>query len=414
MQALVVNIGNELLQGQVVNGNGAYIAGELKSVGIEVQGIFCIADGAEPLRSAFSSLPTGLDLVVCTGGLGPTPDDTTRYDVASYFNLELDYHPEVEERIRLWNQERNRPHRPENRVQAIFPRGAQILSNPNGTADGFMIQSGGIFYAFMPGVPSEMGAMLVEQLIPRLPQSKSKWFRREIVSWGIGEDLQTKLLEKVEFPPEILFASLPSPDGLLLRISTQGNDAKICESLLDQKFVEIQTAFAEHRDDVVSWEGLKLPEQVILMLANQSQTLAVAESCTGGGMGSALTRVSGSSEVFLGGVIAYSNAVKAKSLGIDPAVIDQYSAVSAEVALAMAKGVVNHIGSDWGVSITGIAGPQGGTPEKPVGTVWIGVAGPNVETAIKMQWRGSREQIRQRSVFGALNELRKAMLLAER
>lgn len=409
MRACVINIGNELLQGQVVNGNGAFLAAELKALGAEVVGIYCIADGFEPLAQILLDLKERVDVYVFTGGLGPTPDDTTRYDFAQALGLEMEYHPEIEAAIVERCLQMGRPYREQNKVQAYFPRQTKILANEFGTAAGFAYQDAQRHFFFLPGVPYEMGPMFQNEVRPLLPLEKSAWHRRELVSYGLGEDLQTQLLEGVEFPAPLLFASLPSPDGLLLRVSAQGDHVDELENLVQAKFDEILSLLKGHEEKIVSYDGKKIPERVVELLLAYGQKVAVAESLTGGGLGAAITRVPGASQVFCGGWVVYQDEMKEKFLDVPREVLESEGAVSAAVVEQMARAAQDKSGADWALSLSGLAGP-GGDRRNPVGTVWVGLATPQGQVrSVKLLWKGSREQIRQRAGFLALNELRKAI-----
>lgn len=409
MQAAVINIGNELLQGQVVNGNGAFLAAELKALGLAVQGIYCIEDGYEPLVEIVQYLQSKVQVLVFTGGLGPTPDDTTRFDFARMAGLEMDYHADIEAGIVERCLQMGRPYREQNKVQAYFPQNSQILANEYGSAAGFAANYQGCQCFFLPGVPYEMAPMFKNGVIPLLPLEAAAWVRRELVSYGLGEDLQTQLLDGVEFPSPLLFASLPSPDGLLLRVSAQGAHPEKLQDLVDQKFAEILDRLVDHPEKIVSRDGKKIPERVVELLLQKNQSLAVAESLTGGSLGSALTRVPGVSQVFRGGWIVYQDSMKMELLGIDPKDLKDHGAVSALVVEKLAAAAKAKSGADWALSLSGLAGPTGDR-SNPVGTVWVGLAGPQWQVqSFKLFWKGNREQIRQRAVFLALNELRKAI-----
>jgi nicotinamide-nucleotide amidase len=407
VKAWILNIGNELIQGQVVNGNGAAIAAVLREWGWDVQEIRCIRDGEIPLRQALTQCPKDIDLIVATGGLGPTPDDTTRFDIAKILGLDLDYHSKLSEHMKDWFTQRGRPYRESNEIQAYLPKGATILQNPTGTAVGFLIESDSRKLAFMPGVPSEMLPMLKNELRQNLPNLAAHWYRRELVTWGLGEDLQTQLLAEVEFLEPLLFASLPSTEGLLLRISAFGSDFESIQSCVDHKFEEVLMALKPYHSTIVSMDGKKLPEAVIDYLIRSKETVSVAESCTGGILGGLLTRMPGSSQAFWGGIISYDNSVKINRLGVPEPLLQMEGAVSEACARAMAQGVRLQMGTTWGLAVTGIAGPDGGSPEKPVGTVWLALAGPQGVKSEKVQLRGYRDQIRLRAASSALDLLRR-------
>lgn len=414
MSAEIICVGTELLLGEILNSNAQFLAQQLASLGIPHYYQTVVGDNPTRIKKVVAIACDRARLLIFTGGLGPTPDDLTTETLADFFQAPLEERPEI-----IADLERKYAHRggfsPSNRKQALLPVGAQILPNPLGTAPGMIWQPRtGLIILTFPGVPAEMKRMWQETAVPFLRSQgwgKEVIYSRVLRFWGIPEAV---LAEKVaaqiarEHPTVAPYAS----DGeTRLRITVRAKDEAAAQQLIQPVEAEIRQITGM---DCYGVDEDTLASVVARLLQERHQTVAVAESCTGGGLGEMLTRLAGSSLYFKGGVIAYANEVKVNLLGVDAQVLHQLGAVSAEVAAQMALGVKARLASDWGISITGIAGPGGATPTKPVGLVYIGVALPNGEVItheFRLSGQRGRDWVRQLSVMNALDVLRRQLLM---
>lgn len=420
MSAEIICVGTELLLGDILNTNAQYLAQQLASLGIPHYYQTVVGDNPSRLAQAIQiaierNLPSeknSTQVLIFTGGLGPTPDDLTHETIADFFGVTLVEQPEIIEEIARKYAHRGREMTPSNRKQALIPQGASVLPNPSGTAPGIIWQAGKknlVIFTF-PGVPSEMHRMWQETAIPYL---KSLGFGKEIIYsrtlkfWGIAE---SALAEKVS-----AFLNLPNPTvapyaskgEVKLRISAKAGSQSAARELIspiEQQLQQIGGSNYYGKDDDT------LASVVGRLLLTAGETLSVAESCTGGGLGQMLTDVAGASKYFWGGVISYDNAVKISLLKVDQEDLAVLGAVSATVAEQMAVGVRSLLSTSWGLSITGIAGPDGGTATKPVGLVYIGLASPNGQVqSFEHHFGGIRDRglIRHVSACMALDHLRR-------
>ena len=388
----VLSIGDELLIGQTVNTNAAWMGRALEEEGWHVTRCVVIPDDRATMLQALREAEARSELVLLTGGLGPTRDDITKHVLCEHHETELIRHPDIEERIVAWFERRGREVLQVNRDQALLPADCLVLDNPLGTASGMWFDREGGVTVSMPGVPYEMEHILTHGVIPemqkrlvmqgRLPRRE----HRSILTMGTGEsqlalridDLETEWMEQ-----GIKLAYLPSPGSVRIRLTAE-NEAT---AMLDQARIELIDRLAEW---VVSKEGRTVEQELAGMMLANGWTLAVAESCTGGGLGAALVAKPGASGYFLGGIQAYANSVKVAMLGVSEQDLTRYGAVSEAVACAMAEGARTRLGSDFGIGITGIAGPDGGTEAKPVGTVFIACSGPQGTRCVAHQFGRDR------------------------
>ena len=405
----ILCIGTELLLGNIVNGNARWLAEALAGLGIPHfrQGV--VGDNPERLRDAVLEAATRSKLLVCTGGLGPTPDDLTTATLAATFDTPLEERPDVLHELEIKLRARGRSLGPSNRKQALLPKGAQVLPNPTGTAPG-MIWSPepGFTVMTFPGVPSEMRAMWQQTAVPWLEQQQlvTGTFRSRLLHfWGISESSLAELVAPLLELQNPTVAPYAGQGEVKLRITAHGQTAQEAEATITPVEQELRRIGGEH---VFGIDDDSLASVVLEQLRTRGQSLAVAESCTGGGVGSALTAIIGSSNVFLGGVIAYANRIKQDLLEVPSDLLEREGAVSAAVAQAMAEGARRQLGSDWGVAVTGVAGPGGGSESKPVGLVHFAVAGPDGTNHLERRYGNRRERdwIRGLSVGDALNLLR--------
>ena len=410
----IVTIGDELLLGETIDINAVWLARELGNVGISVVRRTTVGDGAAAIASAVREALMRTGAVITTGGLGPTSDDRTRPAIAALFGRDLRHDDGIWEALRALWRERGRPGEPpeSNRQQALVPQGATVLTNRHGTAPGLLLEDEeGRWVAMLPGVPREMRGIMTEELLPRL-RARTADDRRVIRSvtlrtTGIAESqLPDLLAEHADGFGHITLAYLPGQEGVDLRLTVRDVQPEDADRTLREAADTLRQRLGRH------WYAdgpTDLAEVVISMCRDQGKFLTVAESCTGGLLASRLTSISGSSKAFLGGVIAYDNAVKIEQLGVDKALLERVGAVSEEVARAMASGVRRVLHSHIGVGITGVAGPDGGTPEKPVGLVWIAVDVEDRLTVYGGRFIGDRAEIRFRASQAALNMIRREM-----
>jgi nicotinamide-nucleotide amidase len=412
MSAEIISVGTELLLGNILNSNAQFLAEQFAELGIPHYFQTVVGDNPDRLKQAIQIASDRSTILVFTGGLGPTPDDLTTETIADFFGAPLIERADIIEDIAQKFAQRGRQMTDNNRKQALIPQGADILYNPVGSAPGMIWQPRpNLTILTFPGVPTEMKRMWHDIAVPYLKQQG--WGKTAIVSrmlrfWGTSE---SALAEKVapffdlENPTVAPYANLGE---VKLRISARATSEAEAHKLIDPIEHQIREIAGI---DCYGADDDSLASVVGDLLQKNDATLSVAESCTGGGLGQMLTSVSGSSAYFWGGIISYDNSVKETLLGVDPQALEQYGAVSSIVAEQMAAGVRERLNTTWGVSITGIAGPDGGTDTKPVGLVYIGLANLDNVTSFKYQFgdRG-REWVRHVSVCSALDQLRRKLL----
>jgi competence/damage-inducible protein CinA-like protein len=407
----VVTIGTELLLGQTVDTNAAELGRALSAAGVEVVRHVSVADRPEMIRAAVAEALQRTGFVISTGGLGPTRDDMTKREVAAIFGkpLELDQTVlrSLEERFRRLG----RPMPAVNRTQAEVPAGAMVLPNPRGTAPGLWVEDGGRVVVMLPGVPSEMRGLLAEQVLPRLAARGTGVVvrSRTVRTTGSAESALAERVGAIEDDiAPLTLAYLPSTDGVDLRVTAWSLREDEANRRLDGAAMLLRERAGE---DCYGEDATDLAAVVLEQLRERNARLVVAESCTGGLLSGRITAIPGASQVFIGGVVAYDNVVKSGTLEVPPELLGRYGAVSEHVVLAMAEAVQRQFAVDAALAITGIAGPTGGTPEKPVGTVWLAARlGPEAR-ALQRIFPGDRAEIRARAAQAALDLLRR--LIAE-
>ena len=410
--AVILAVGSELLTPHRLDTNSLFLTGRLNDIGIDVMTKSVVGDNENALADAVSHALGRADLVITSGGLGPTADDITREVVAGVLKLELVEDSAVLASIQRRFERRGLRMPDGNRRQAAVPTGARVLSNPNGTAPGLWIDAGSSIVVLLPGPPRELQPMFESDVLPEL-RSRSdgrRVLRRVIKIAGRPESHVEEIAnpiysELLKHDPPIETTILATPGQIELHLSGRGVDIAAIERALDRGVSELANAL---EPAVFSVDGRALEQVVADELLSQRWRLAVAESCTGGQLGGRLTEVSGSSAWFVGGVVAYADEVKINELGVPPGLLRQQGAVSEAVAVAMADGVRDRFKTDIGLAITGIAGPTGGTPDKPVGTVMIAVSrGPAIVRTYRFV--GDRAMVRQQSVVAALELLRQTI-----
>ena len=377
MNASVVTIGDEILIGQIVDTNTASIARKLNDIGVTIVEKLSIGDDADAIASTLSRLLTFSDIIILTGGLGPTKDDITKHTLARYFGSHLVYNEAEGAHIEALLKRRGIPFTELNRGQAMLPECCTVLHNAHGTAPGMWFDCDGKVIVSLPGVPFEMEHLMIDEVLPRI---KTRYTLRSIVhrtliTRGIAESLLAERIEAWEdaLPDYLHLAYLPAPNIVRLRLSAYDVDESVAKTEIEEQFAKLSSIIG---DNIVGMEGSSVEELVHNILIDKELKLAVAESCTGGTIASLFTRMAGASAYFMAGVVAYSNEAKRDILGVDYDNIMRYGAVSEIVAIEMAEGVRRISGADYAIATTGIAGPSGGSAEKPVGTVWMAIATP--------------------------------------
>lgn len=409
--AELISIGDELLIGQTVNTNAGWMGERLGLIGIRPRLVRTIGDDRDEILNALSTATC--DVVLITGGLGPTKDDITKHTLCAFFGTRLVRDAEVEARVVAFFHSIGRDPLEVNRAQADLPGSCVVIRNDRGTASGMWFERDGRVYVSMPGVPYEMKAMMEQEVLPRLKERflPPAIVHRTILTTGLGESHLAQRIEAWEdslAAEHIKLAYLPSPGIVKLRLSAYaGSDAGEVKARVDRKAEELLGLIP----DLVFGEGDDRLERVVgRLLKGLGQTLGLAESCTGGYVSHLITSVPGSSAYYTGGLVSYANAVKMEELGIPAGMLELNGAVSRPVVEQMATGVREALRTDWSIALSGVAGPDGGTEEKPVGTVWMAVAGPGGVRSVRGYFPGTRDLVIQRSALAALNMLRKALL----
>ena len=407
----IITIGDEILIGQTVDTNSAWMGNELNLMGIRINRITSVSDNKGEIISSLDEALSRAEVVLMTGGLGPTSDDITKETLAGYFGGKLVMDNEVLENVTDRLRRRNLQMNENNRRQAMVPDNCKVLRNLTGTAPGMLFEKNGKIVVSMPGVPHEMKHIMKEHVLPllavRLPGGVI--VHKNIMTYGVAEAILAERLEAFEneLPGEIRLAYLPAYGVIKLRLTAAGSDEKkIRESIKEQvaKLYEIIP-------DVIYGEDEVMLEEVVGKLLNDNNlTVSTAESCTGGKIASLITSVPGSSGWFRGAVVAYDNSIKTGVLGVSKETLRLYGAVSAETAGEMARGARRLMGTDYAVAVTGIAGPTGGTADKPVGTVWIAIDSERGLLTEKQIFADNRQINISRSSYGALNLLRKQIV----
>ena len=408
-KAAILSTGDELTSGKVVDTNSAFIADRLSSLGIKVTAVLKVGDDREALLWAMREAAGLGEIIIGTGGLGPTADDLTSEVVAELLGCPLVQNEEIAVALRSRFDARRIPWTVNNLKQALFPQGAEILPNPVGTAPGFRVSLGqNKNLLWLSGVPQEMTAMFEQTVVPWITAesgSAYQTFSNAFKIYGLTESKLDELVKPVGLDPAIKLSLRAHYPDLTVRVTLTGGAEK------QRQFIEackrIRLILGSH---IYAEGDITLEERVGQLLIGRKQTLALAESCTGGLISRRITSIAGSSAYYLGGATSYANDVKIKLLGVRPATLEKHGAVSQETALEMSRGIRERIGADFGLSVTGIAGPSGGTPEKPVGTVWISIAQAKNHEARLFQFHGDRERIIRGTSQAALNWLRLGLL----
>ncbi len=403
MLAEIITIGDEILIGQIVDTNSAWMAQKLNLIGIKVKQITSVSDEGKHIAAALAQAEERADIVLITGGLGPTRDDITKQVLASYFGMGMRRDEATLEQVKQFFEKLNRPLIESNMLQADVPDGCLVIQNRNGTAPCMWFDHNGKVIISMPGVPFEMMYLMEEEILPRL-SSKFELpviYHKTLLTAGIGESFLAAEILAIEnaLPAHIRLAYLPKLGQVRLRLSSVGSDELLLKREVESYVALIKEKVGKY---VVAEEDIALEKALLNKMEDRGITLSTAESCTGGHIAQLVTQHAGASVVYKGGAIVYANELKMSVLGVPAETLSTYGAVSEEVVLAMALGAYERFGTDYSVAVTGVAGPGGGTPEKPVGTVWIAVAGPQGAKARRFTFGDKRQQNIERSAIAAL------------
>ena len=412
MTAEIITIGDELLIGQIVDTNSAWIGEQLSLTGIKVHQISSISDNEEHILKALAEAEKRVDLVLITGGLGPTKDDITKKALCKYFDTDLVMYEDILAKIKEFFDRRGFKMLDVNKQQAALPENCTIIPNPVGTASGMWFEKNKTIFVSMPGIPHEMKRIMTDGVLPKLKKEYDLpvILHRTILTYGIIESELSDLLEDFEkkLPEGVKLAYLPSLERLRLRLSISGKHKLELEKILDEQENKLKKYLG---NKIFGYGDSSLQEAVGILLKEKKQTLSTAESCTGGNIAHKITSVSGSSQYFKGSVVAYDNSIKQNVLQVQELSLIKYGAVSKEVVEQMALGIQKLMQTDYAIATSGIAGPTGETSEKPVGTTWIAIASPDGEVYTRKYVFGTqREQNIRRATSVALNNLRKLLL----
>jgi nicotinamide-nucleotide amidase len=409
--AEIITIGDELLIGQVIDTNSAWIGQKLNEIGIRVHQITSVSDNEIHILSALKEAQQRADIILITGGLGPTKDDITKYTLCKFFKSNLRFDEDVFVQVEKLFKARGRTVTEVNRKQAEVPEKCDVIHNSQGTAPGMWFDVKGKIFVSMPGVPYEMKSMMETTVLPKLQKlfsggaivHKTIWFQ------GIGESFLSDMIEKWELalPSNLKLAYLPSAGVLRLRLSATGTNEN---DLHDQVKQELTKLYDLAGDFIFGEDDDTLEKITARLLSEKKFTISTAESCTGGYISHRITTVPGSSAYYIGSVVAYDNSIKEHFLDINHSLIEKYGAVSEEVVIDMASAVKAKFKTDFAIACSGIAGPSGGSEAKPVGTVYIAIAHPKGMFSKKLQLGSERERIIRESALHALNNLRKILL----
>lgn len=411
MIAEIVTIGDEILIGQTVDTNSAWMGKQLNSIGIDVGQITSIRDERLNILNTLSEAEKRADIIIMTGGLGPTKDDITKHVLAEYFETELVRKKEVLNRIEDFFKSRGRDILETNRQQADLPASCTVLDNFVGTASGMWFEIEGKVFVSMPGVPYEMKHLMENQVLPRL---KNKFelphiLHHTIMTEGIGESFLAELIKDWEeslVKENIKIAYLPSPGIVKVRLTAFGSNLDAIREKVFRKAAELEQLIPNY---VFGEDDQSAEKAIASLLKEKGKTVVTAESCTGGYLAHMFTSTAGSSAYFLGSIIAYSNAIKVKLLDVSPDSLEAHGAVSKDVVEQMAVNARKNFSADYALATSGIAGPDGGTEEKPVGTVWIAIASENGVYSKKYLFEKNRERNIHRSALSAISLLRRAL-----
>ncbi len=410
VKAELISIGDEVLTGHTIDSNASFIAQRMIEAGCDLQWRVTVGDDVADIVTAIRTALTRADVVITTGGLGPTHDDRTKEALCAVFHCKLVHHPEILEELLRRYAARKMTMPRSNENQAMLPDGARLFPNQLGSAVGICMEQDGKSVIALPGVPREMMQLMTESVVPYVRENfpVGEIVVHKIRTSGITESKLSEILTPLlQIPEHLSFAYLPSYGGVDLRFIAKGDNREI----LQHEIESIESTIRKHAEEFIYGVNNDTLESVVGgLLRDRGETLSVAESCTAGMLGATIANVPGSSVYFMGGVISYDNSVKKRELGVTDEILRAHGAVSSECAAAMASGAREKFKTNYSLSITGIAGPDGGSPEKPVGLVWFGLATPVKTLTTNFRLTGDRQIIRTRATSIALDLLRRSIL----
>jgi nicotinamide-nucleotide amidase len=411
MKTTIITIGDEILIGTTVDTNSAWIAQQLNLLGIDVYEIISVSDEAPHIINALKRAEAQSDIILITGGLGPTNDDITKETLAEYFQVGFTLHNEILESLKTYFDNRGIALLERNKTLAELPANCQPIKNLKGTAWGMWFNENGKIFVSMPGVPHEMKSMMLDGVLPKLKETFSLPFilHKHIHTASIGESLLADKLKDFEaqMPPKFKLAYLPDLGFVTLRLTARGNDKEAIETQMQAQLALLSETIKKY---IYSTSTNNFEEVLGNILKEKQLTLSTAESCTGGYIAHKITSVAGSSVYYKGSVIAYDNSIKINELNVSSEIIEQHGAVSEATVTAMVQGINHKFKTDIAIAVSGIAGPDGGSEDKPVGTVWIAVGSPTHIITRKVQLPGNRTQVIQLTSVVALEMLRRYLL----
>ncbi len=409
--ASIINIGDELLIGQVINTNASWLGEQLNLIGVIIKQVLVIPDDETAILKALKQTEEDSDIILITGGLGPTNDDITKEALCKFFDSKLIFHQASYDNVVRLFRSRGRKVLDVNKKQAEIPESCKPIYNANGTAPGMWFEKDDKIFISMPGVPFELKPMMQDYILNELRKrfSNQVIIHKTILTQGIGESALAKILSEWEdnLPINIKLAYLPQPGIVRLRLSCIGKEKS---QLQQQLYDEIDKLNNIISDLIYGYDNDKLEEIIGKLLLKNNSTLSTAESCTGGNIAQLITSIPGSSKYFTGSVVAYSNEVKIKMLGVLEKTLIDYGAVSEQCVLEMSEGIKSRFKTDYSIAVSGIAGPDGGTSQKAVGTIWIAISGPSQKITKKYIFGAKRERNIRIASVTALNMLRKLLI----
>lgn len=405
-----ISIGDELLIGQVINTNAAWLGEHLSEAGFQLDSVLTIGDSERAILDAFDACMDA-ELVLVTGGLGPTADDITKPTVCKFFDTELEFCQAAYDNVLSLFKRRGFQMSERNRSQAMLPKSCVYIPNTYGTAPCMWLEKKGVVFVFMPGVPFEMKGIFTDELLPRIKARfhSVPYEKRVIMTTGIGESFLADRIKEWEeaLPGFLSLAYLPQYGMVRLRLSGRHEDADLLHVTLDDQVKKLTQLIPEY---IFSMQDQPIERTVFDLLMNNEMTFASAESCTGGNIAHVITLIPGSSDVFKGTAVTYATPMKTKVLGVPAELIEKHGVVSQQVVESMAEDVRNLMEADFGVATTGVAGPSGGTEENPIGTVWIGLASPSGVVSKRFNFGKDRENVINRATIAAYEMLRECIL----
>lgn len=412
--ASIITIGDELLIGQTIDTNSAYIGQELNKIGVWVKRRVAVGDVGEEILSALEHESKSADIIIITGGFGPTADDITKPALCDYFGAKMVVNEDAKENVVNIFQKLNKPVTERNLKQAEVPENCTVLRNNRGTAPGMWFEKDGVVYVSLPGVPHEMKGLMQDGVIPKIKElfTLPAIVHRTMLTAGKGESEIAEMIVEFEtdLPSYIKLAYLPAYGMVRLRLTGKGEGTEI-KKAVDEQFTELKSLLKEW---MVADEDITLTDAVSSLLKEKKRTVATAESCTGGFIAHLLTSKAGSSSIYNGSVVAYANAVKEDLLGVKHETLEKYGAVSKETVREMVTGALERMKTDYAIATSGIMGPDGGTEEKPVGTVWVAVGNKKETKAAKFSFRFNRDRNIELTAHNALNLLRRFVIEQEK